>query len=238
MYCYYCGKKVNEKKQPQIVSNKLLFDMEIRNLTYNLVKEKEALKNIKRDFKNEFKMNKEDPKKLEELKNKELDAINKQNAVITKAKEDLAKKKSSASSLENSKYYVDKTKVDAESTYICPRCGHIVHSGHEEKDIKSLSAACHAELQRGRNDFARGMSCLSIAVILAITGFIFLLLARKSDIQYQISTTCPEFWVFLILSIISVILIVSGAVLVIKGVNRKSNYTKLLKDINRKTFIQ
>lgn len=238
MYCYYCGKKVNEKKQPQIVSNKVLFDMEIRNLTYNVVKEKEALKNIKNEFKVKKKEAKNDAEKLLALTNEEEIAVNKQYKAIAEAKEKLVSKKETANSLENSKYYVDKTKVDVESAYICPRCGHLVHQGHEEKDIKSLSAACHAELQRGRNDFARGMSCLSIAVILTITGFIFLLLARKSDIQYQISTSCPEFWVFLILSIISVILIVSGAILVSRGVKRKSCYTKLLKDINTKTFVQ
>lgn len=134
--------------------------------------------------------------------------------------------------------YIDAAPLDASIQYVCPRCGHLIHEGYEEKDKKSLSAACHAELQRGRNDFARGMSNVSIAVILAITAFIFLLLSRKADIQNRISITCPEFWVFVVLAVISVILIVLGTYLVIRGLKRNHKYTKLLKDINTKTFVQ
>lgn len=239
MYCYYCGKKVNEEKQAQFVSNNLLFEMEKRNLAYEVVKQKEVLRNINKEYKNKISScEKNELDKINSLKAERAEAINKQKEVIAKAKEAYQNKKNEPDSLANSKYFVDKTKENVESAYICPRCGHLIHKGAKESDIKSLSAACHAELQRGRNDFARGMSCLSIAIILAIIAFIFLLLSRKSDIQYRISTTCPEFWVFLILSIISVILIVSGTIFVSKGVGRKNRYTKLLKDINTKTFIQ
>lgn len=134
--------------------------------------------------------------------------------------------------------YIEEAPLDAEIQYVCPRCGHLIHHGMEQKDVKSLSVACHAELQRGRNDFARGMSSVSIAVILGIVGFIFLLLSKKVDVQFRISTSCPEFWIFLVLSIIAVILIVFGAVLVTRGLIRKHKYTGLLKDINTKTFVQ
>ena len=83
--------------------------------------------------------------------------------------------------------YINEAPLDANIQYVCPRCGHLIHEGYEEKDIKSLSAACHAELQRGRNDFARGMSNVSLAIIFGVTGFIFLLLSRKADIQNRIS---------------------------------------------------
>lgn len=134
--------------------------------------------------------------------------------------------------------YIEEAPLDAEVKYVCPRCGHLIHQGAEQKDIKSLSVACHAELQRGRNDFARGMSFVSIAIILGIVGFIFLQLSKKVDVQFQISTSCPEFWIFAVLSVISVILIVFGAVLVVRGLIRKHKYTGLLKDINNKTFVQ
>ena len=134
--------------------------------------------------------------------------------------------------------YIEEASLDADVQYVCPRCGHLIHQGHDEKDMKSLSAACHAELQRGRNDFARGMSGISISIILLITGIIFLMLARKAEIQYRVSTTCPEFWIFVVLSTISVILIVTGAFLVTRGVVRGHKYTKLLKDINTETFVQ
>lgn len=147
--------------------------------------------------------------------------------------EDKIEKKSSSREM-----HIEEAPLDAKIEYVCPRCGHLIHEGCEEQDMKSLSAACHAELQRGRNDFARGMSSVSISVILAVTGIIFLLLARKADIQYRVSTSCPEFWIFLVLSVIAVILIVSGAFFVIRGLERNHKYTKLLKDINTGTFVQ
>lgn len=136
------------------------------------------------------------------------------------------------------KNYVDVASFDTKINYVCPRCGHLIHEGCDEKDAKSLSVACHAELQRGRNDFARGMSSLTLAIILGVTGFIFLLLSRKADIQMRISFTCPEFWVALVLGISAVILLVLGAILVSRGLTRKMRYTGLLKDINTKTFVQ
>jgi len=157
---------------------------------------------------------------------------------VKELKDKILDKKGKLQSVEGSDNYLDKASLEASVKYICPRCGHLVHEGYTKEEIKSLSAACHAELQRGRNDFARGMSSLSISIILLITGIIFLLLSRKADIQNQISTSCPEFWVFLILSITSFILIVLGTRLVIRGVNRKSRYTSLLKDINTGTFVQ
>lgn len=136
------------------------------------------------------------------------------------------------------KKYIEDAPLDADIQYVCPRCGHLIHAGHDEKDIKSLSVACHAELQRGRNDFARGMSSTLIAIILAAVSFIFFLLSRKADNQYRVTINCSEFWVFLVLAIISVILLVFGIVLVARGATRNTKYTKLLKDINTKTFVQ
>jgi uncharacterized protein (DUF983 family) len=134
--------------------------------------------------------------------------------------------------------YIEQAPLDADVQYVCPRCGHLIHHGMEQKDVKSLSVACHAELQRGRNDFARGMSAVSIAIILAIVSFIFLQLSKKVDNQFRVTTTCPEFWICLVLGVIAVILIVFGAILVARGLIRKHKYTGLLKDINTKTFVQ
>ena len=134
--------------------------------------------------------------------------------------------------------YIEEAPLDADIQYVCPRCGHLIHHGCDEKDIKSLSVACHAELQRGRNDFARGMSSSSIAVILAIISMIFYLLAKKADNQYRLTVNCSEFWVFVVLAVISVILLVSGVFLVVRGLKRNHKYTNLLKDINTKTFVQ
>ena len=127
---------------------------------------------------------------------------------------------------------------DAQILYVCPRCGHLTHADAKPEDVKSLARACHAELQRGRNDFAKGMSNISIGVILLVTSIVFLLLSRKADNQFRITVSSPEFWVFLVLAIISVILLILGTVFTIKGLKRKTMYTSLLKDINNKTFVQ
>ena len=128
--------------------------------------------------------------------------------------------------------------MDTEINYVCPRCGHLIHENASEEDIKSLARACHAELQRGRNDFARGMSNISIGIILLVTSIVFLLLSRKADNQFKITMSSPEFIVFAVLSVISVILLTLGVVFTILGLRRKTTYTSLLKDINTKTFVQ
>ena len=128
--------------------------------------------------------------------------------------------------------------MDTTIEYVCPRCGHLVHENASPEDVKSLARACHAELQRGRNDFARGMSNVSIGVILFITSIVFLLLSRKADNQFRITVSSPEFWVFLVLFIISVILLILGVIFTVLGLKRKVTYTSLLKDINNKTFVQ
>lgn len=237
MFCYYCGQKVDETKQLTLISNKVLFDMEIRNMEYDIQKQKDLIKSLDKTYKLNIKKA-ETSEEKELLMNEATQKLNEAKNVLNDLTSKLNERKANASAFEKHPNFVDQTQGEVKSAYICPRCGHIVHEGYEEKEIKSLSAACHAELQRGRNDFARGMSALSIAIILGIIAFIFLLLSKKADIQYQISTTCPEFWVFLVLGIISVILLVLGAVLVTRGVKRKSMYSKLLKDINRKTFVQ
>ena len=88
MYCYYCGKKVNEEKQAQFVSNNLLFEMEKRNLAYEVVKQKEVLRNINKEYKNKISScEKNELDKINSLKAEKAEAINKQKEVIAKAKE-------------------------------------------------------------------------------------------------------------------------------------------------------
>ena len=129
--------------------------------------------------------------------------------------------------------------LSAEVQYVCPRCGRLIKYGHNEEEVKSLSRACHAELQRGRNDFARGMSALALFAITAIISFVFLLLSNKTTGNGRaISTSCAEFWVFLALAIVSVVLVVLGVYRTLLGLKRKRIYTRVLKDINDGTFVQ
>ena len=136
--------------------------------------------------------------------------------------------------------YMENIDGDTEVSYICPRCGHLIHENFDEEDTKSLSRACHAELQRGRNSFARGMSSISIGVILAAISAIFFALSNKiSDGGgKRITITAPEFWVGAALALISVSLLVLGVVKTVQGLNKKKQYSTLLKDINNGTFVQ
>ncbi len=123
-------------------------------------------------------------------------------------------------------------------TYICPRCGHVITPGTNKESIKSLSRASHAELQRGRNNFASGMGNNILGLILLITSIIFLLLSRKADNQFQITLNVPEFWVFVGLALASVILLGFGITYTIIGLRKKVMYEALLKDIKNETFVQ
>lgn len=128
-------------------------------------------------------------------------------------------------------------KDDFEVTYICPQCGHIIKSNLNDKEIKSLSGAAHAQIQRGSNRFAQGMGMLCLGVIALIIAFIFFLLANKPN-SPTIVTTCAEFYVFLALLITSVILLVIGGIFSLLGFKKKKMYSNLLKDIYNETFVQ
>lgn len=130
--------------------------------------------------------------------------------------------------------------IDSSSkvNYICPRCGHLIHDEASVDDVKSLARASHSELQRGRNFFSKGMATTVLAIILIVTALMFLLISRKPDNQYRITTNVLEFWVFVILSSISVILLVYGIINITLGLKKKIMYEALLKDINNETFYQ
>lgn len=130
------------------------------------------------------------------------------------------------------------TDLNTSVKYVCPRCGHLIHDNVSQDDIKSLTRACHSELQRSRNDTARGMSSLVLGGILLLIGIVFMLLSRKADNQFRVTVSSPEFWVFLVLTIISVILLVLGAISLSCGLVKSRKYSELLKDINNKTFVQ
>lgn len=129
-------------------------------------------------------------------------------------------------------------KENAEISYICPRCGHLIKSNFTDSDVKSLSQAAHAELQRGNNHFSFGMGFIAIGIILFTIAAIFFWLAHKPDNQFQLSTACAEFYVSVVLFVVSIVLLVFGSVHVYLGVTKKIVYRHLLRDIKNETFIQ
>lgn len=126
------------------------------------------------------------------------------------------------------------TKVE----YVCPRCGSVIHEDLEETDIKQLSRAAHAEIQRGHNSFSIGMGNVCIGVILLAIAVIFFRLSKKAANNFQLATDCVEFYVFCVLLALSVVLLVCGGTYVLIGVLRRRKYSALLKDIQNSTFVQ
>lgn len=127
---------------------------------------------------------------------------------------------------------------DARLSYVCPRCGHLIHAALSEGEVKSLSQAAHAQIQRARNAFASGMGMVSVGGICLILSILFFFLAKKPTNQYRLVVGCAEFYVFLVLLIVSVILLVAGGIFVGLGLAKKIQNSRLLKDINNRTFIQ
>ena len=128
--------------------------------------------------------------------------------------------------------------ADTDISYVCPRCGHLIKENLTKTEIKSLSQAAHAELQRGNNHFSFGMGFIAIGVILFTIAAIFFWLAHKPDNQFQLTLTCAEFFVSAILFVVSIVLLVFGAVHVYLGVTKKIRYRRVLRDIKNETFIQ
>lgn len=122
--------------------------------------------------------------------------------------------------------------------FVCPRCGHLIHEGLTEENSKELSRASHAQIQRGSNSFATGMSLTIVGAILLAIGLLFFLLAKKPSQGYVLHTDCAEFYVFVALTAISVILLCFGIYKVVTGLITKKHYTELLRDLNNKTFVQ
>lgn len=131
-------------------------------------------------------------------------------------------------------HYNEETKVE----YVCPRCGHLAHSNLSEEDLKGLSRAAHAEMQRGHNSFASGMGFNIIGAILFVIAFIFFALCHKPSNHFVLSTTAVEFYVFLVLLVVSVVLLVLGITKTIMGIVKRIKYKNLLKSIQNETFIQ
>lgn len=130
--------------------------------------------------------------------------------------------------------------VDENSSveYICPRCGHLIHKHVSEQEIKTLSAASHAQIQVGRNHFASGMSCNCIGAILLILAVIFFILAKKPANNFKLVTNCPEFYVSMIGFAVGAALVGVGLVLTILGLINKHKHEKLLEDIQDDVFHQ
>ena len=128
---------------------------------------------------------------------------------------------------------------DAVVSYVCPQCGHLTHANASDEELKQLSRAAHAQLQRGANAFARGMAMLCLGAIIGILAITFLLLSYKTSGGVKtLNTSVSTFYVFVGMAAMAVILLGYGVVSTVIGIQKKVQYTALLKDLNNKTFVQ
>ena len=133
---------------------------------------------------------------------------------------------------------------DASISYVCPRCGHLIHDNVSEEEKKSLSRAAHAQVQRARNYFASGMGMVSVGAILGIIAILFFVLAHKPSNGYALVDETgkflfsAEFLVSLVLGIITVVLLAVGGFYVVRGILTKKQNSDLLRELNNGTFVQ
>lgn len=125
---------------------------------------------------------------------------------------------------------------EAQIKYVCPRCGHLIHANLNHDEVKELSRASHAQVQRGNNSFASGMCLNLLGVILLIISLIFFILSNKPAKGFVMN--CGEFYVAVATMVISVILLSFGIFKTVVGLRLKMHYTKLLKGLNNQTFVQ
>ena len=125
---------------------------------------------------------------------------------------------------------------NAQISYVCPRCGRLIHADMSYDESKELSRASHAQVQRGNNSFATGMCLNSLGLILLVISIVFLLLSNKPSVGFVFN--CGEFYVSAATMVLSVILLGFGIYQTIHGLKLKTHYTKLLKDLNNQTFVQ
>ena len=129
--------------------------------------------------------------------------------------------------------------TDQKIEYVCPRCGHLAHADLNDEELKSLSRAAHSQLQRGANSFAFGMAFNLIGIIIGILALSYYLLSFQSSGGGKVlDTTKSTFLVFVVMGVLAVILLVVGIFNTVLGINKKVTYSKLLKDLNNKTFVQ
>ena len=96
----------------------------------------------------------------------------------------------------------------------------------------------HCGKEINEEKIEKSKSSFEIGGIILIISFIFFRLSRKAANNFQLSTNCIEFWVFVVTLVISIVFICFGVVKVILGLTKKNKYTAVLKDIQNGTFVQ
>ena len=126
----------------------------------------------------------------------------------------------------------------------CCHCGkrfdeHKIEAKQSSLVIKDENGELIEVNERGANNFARGMALNLVGLIIGILAFSFLLLSFQNDRGVRVLNTGKStFLIFIVMAIIAVILLGFGIYFTVVGILKRSQYSKLLKDLNNKTFVQ
>lgn len=178
---------------------------------------------------------------LKAKKNKEIEALNKSllDAKNEQEKEEINNRintlKEDIKAIDDDIYSYNN---NIKKAYVCPRCSHIIKNDLDSDDLKELSQASHAALHRAKNKFSSGMVFLMLGFIFTSISFLFFSMSFKATAGNKLVTNCVEFYVFIGLLIIGLVLLALGFVLGGKGIINLKKYRNLLKDIQNDTFVQ
>lgn len=131
--------------------------------------------------------------------------------------------------------------VDAtpnEVVYVCPRCGALIHKNLVEPEYKVLSQAAHSEVHKAGNLRNAALCSGAISIIVLAVSFLFCLMSFKVANKGLIDTNCIEFYVFIVLLLLGTGLLVYFIIAFTIAQARNHKYSKLIIDIQNKTFVQ
>ena len=123
-------------------------------------------------------------------------------------------------------------------SYVCPRCWWLIHQDATPEELKALSRASHAEIQRGRNAFASGMGGICLGTIALVLAALFFKLSFKPGLQNRLVTNCPEFFVSMTLFVVAAACLGYGLFSAIRGRARIVKYEGVLRELHNETLVQ
>lgn len=130
------------------------------------------------------------------------------------------------------------TRKDEDIHGICAHCGNPIPKHLGENDVKKLNQVAHNKFHSARNSWNTGMCGLVGGAILLAIAAIFFILCFKVAENYRFSTQGEPFIVFVALTVISVLCFAFGGITVGLANRNKKIYSKLIKNIQNRTFVQ
>lgn len=120
---------------------------------------------------------------------------------------------------------------------LCPYCGKPISEHLDKEEIKKLNQIAHSKVHYARNKFNSGMCGIVIGTLLLLIAAIFLILCFSPQRNGEFGIGEP-FYVFVALSILSLVSYVLGVIYLIIAHKYKSRYSRVISEIQNDTFVQ